>query len=52
MKAKINDYHKQAIERKKRSVALWMKFPMSQEECLNQFKRLREQRNKRVATSV
>ena len=40
----INEYHKQAIEKKKKSVADWQKRPLSLKECLNQFKRLREQR--------
>ena len=40
----INDYHKQLIVRKKKSVAEWQKHPLSLEECLAQFKRLREQR--------
>ena len=32
------------FKKKMKSVAYWTKHPMSREECLNQFKRLREQR--------
>lgn len=41
---KLNQYHRQAIAKKMKSIAYWRKHPMSREECLNQFKRLREQR--------
>lgn len=41
---KLNQYHRQIIAKKMKSVAYWTKQPMSREECLNQFKRLREQR--------
>ena len=41
---KLNQYHRQIIAKKMKSVAYWTKHPMSREECLNQFKRLREQR--------
>lgn len=44
MEIQLTENHKRAIERKLRSVAYWQKHPLSQEECLNQFKRLREQR--------
>ena len=41
---KLNQYHRQAIAKKMKSIAYWRKHPMSREECLNQFKQLREQR--------
>lgn len=41
---KLNQYHRQVIAKKMKSIAYWTKHPMSREECLNQFKRLREQR--------
>lgn len=41
---KLNQYHRQVIAKKMKSVAYWTKHPMSRDECLNQFKRLREQR--------
>ena len=41
---KLNQYHRQIIAKKMKSVAYWTKHPMSREKCLNQFKRLREQR--------
>ena len=41
---KLNQYHRQIIAKKMKSVTYWTKHPMSREECLNQFKRLREQR--------
>ena len=41
---KLNQYHRQIIAKKMKSVAYWTKHPMSREECFNQFKRLREQR--------
>lgn len=41
---KLNQYHRQIIAKKMKSVAYWTKHPMSREECLIQFKRLREQR--------
>lgn len=44
MEIQLTENHKRAIKRKLRSVAYWQKHPLSQEECLNQFKRLREQR--------
>lgn len=44
---KLNQYHRQAIAKKMKSIAYWRKHPMSREECLNQFKQLREQRSLR-----
>ena len=41
---KLNQYHRQIIAKKMKSVAYWTKHPMSREKCLNQFRRLREQR--------
>ena len=41
---KLNQYHRHIIAKRMKSVAYWTKHPMSREECLNQFKRLREQR--------
>lgn len=41
---KLNEYHRKTNARKMKSVAYWTKHPLSREECLNQFKRLREQR--------
>ena len=40
----LNDYHKKVTMEKMKSVAYWQQHPISHEECLNQFKRLREQR--------
>ena len=40
----LNEYHKQAIAKNLEAIAYWKKHPMSREACLNQFKRLREQR--------
>lgn len=34
---KLNQYHRQAIAKKMKSIAYWRKHPMSREECLNQF---------------
>lgn len=42
--AKITEYHRQVTAQKMASVAFWQKHPMSHEECVKQFKRLREQR--------
>lgn len=39
--AKITEYHRQVTAQKMASVAFWQKHPMSRTECLNQFKRLR-----------
>ena len=47
MNVELNEYHKQAIARKLQTIAYWKKHPMSREACLNQFKRLREQRQAR-----
>lgn len=45
MKKIIDEYHRQAIERKKnKSVVEWQAHPLPLKECLEQFKRLREQR--------
>lgn len=40
----LNDYHKKINKVKLQSVASWSKLKLSHKECLNQFKRLREQR--------
>ena len=48
----LNQYHKLAIARKMESLAYWKKHPMSREACLNQFKRLREQRIARESKSM
>lgn len=52
MEIQLTENHKKAIARKLRSVAFWQKHPLSQEECLNQFKRLREQRIARESKSM
>ena len=52
MKVKINNNHRAAIERKQRSVDYWRQHPMSLQECLLQFKRLREQRFARESKST
>lgn len=44
MEIALNEYHKKANARKLQSVASWSKLKLSHKECLNQFKRLREQR--------
>ena len=44
---KLNQYHRQAIAKKMKSIDYWRKHPMSSEEFLNQFKQLREQRSLR-----
>ena len=41
---KLNDYHLKVTQEKMKSVAYWQKHPISHEECLSQFRRLREQR--------
>ncbi len=41
---KLNDYHLKVTQEKMKSVAYWQQHPISHEECLSQFKRLREQR--------
>lgn len=50
--AKITEYHRQVTAQKMASVAFWQKHPMSRTECLNQFKRLREQRLARESKSM
>ncbi|MBV4227928.1 hypothetical protein KSZ12_19125 [Parabacteroides distasonis] len=49
MKVIINDYHKRANKKQLESVVYWWKCQMSLQKCLNQFKRLREQRLARVS---
>lgn len=44
MKIALNEYHKKSNAEKLKSMASWKKLKLSHEECLNQFKRLREQR--------
>lgn len=44
MEIQLTENHKKAIERKMRYVEYYQKHPLSQEECLSQFKRLWEQR--------
>ena len=44
MEIQLNDYHKKVNAQKKKSMDYWRKHQISQEECLAQFKRLREQR--------
>ena len=44
MEIQLTDYHKRITAEKKKSVAYWKTQPRSLEECLAQFKRLREQR--------
>ena len=51
MEIQLTDYHKRITAEKKKSVAYWMKHPQSHEECLTQFKRLREQRLARESKS-
>ena len=43
-KGYLNEYHKKVTIEKMKSVAYWQQHPISHEECLKQFKRLREQR--------
>ena len=52
MEVEINNNHREAIERKLRSVDYWRRHPMSLQECLLQFKRLREQRFARESKST
>jgi hypothetical protein len=40
----LNEYHHMVTIEKMKSVAYWQQHPISHEKCLNQFKRLREQR--------
>ena len=44
MEIQLNDYHKKVNALKEKSMAYWREHPLSLEECLAQFKRLREQR--------
>lgn len=44
MEIQLNDYHKKVNAQKKKSMAYWREHPLSLEECLAQFKCLREQR--------
>ncbi len=48
----MTKYHQESIERKKASIALWKKQPITLEECLAQFKMLREQRLARESELV
>lgn len=52
MKPILNDYHKKINEVKLQSVESWSKLKLSHKECLNQFKRLREQRIARESKSL
>lgn len=45
MEIQLNDYHKKVNAQMQKSMAYWREHPLSLEECLTQFKRLREQRN-------
>ena len=45
MEIQLNDYHKKVNAQK---MAYWREHPLSLEECLAQFKRLREQRLARI----
>lgn len=47
----LNDYHKEINSIKLQSIASWRKLNLSHKECLNQFKRLREQRLARESKS-
>lgn len=47
MEIQLNDYHKKVNAQMQKSMAYWREHPLSLEECLAQFKRLREQRNVR-----
>ena len=44
MMPELNDYHKDQIEKKRVFMTYMKAHPMFLEECLNQYKRLREQR--------
>lgn len=48
----LNDYHKKINAKKLQSVESWRKLKLSHKECLNQFKRLREQRILRESKSI
>ena len=47
----LNNYHKEQIEQKRIFMAFMKAHPLSQEECLNQCRRLREQRLARKSES-
>ena len=47
----LNDYHKEQIKQKQIFMAFMKAHPLSQEECLNQCRRLREQRLARKSES-
>ena len=51
MEIQLNEYHKKVNAAKKASMAYWREHPLSLEECLAQFKRLREQRLARESKS-
>lgn len=51
MEPTLNDYHKKVNAIKLQSVESWSKLKLSHRECLNQFKRLREQRLARESKS-
>ena len=44
MEIQLNDDHEKVKALKEKSMAYWREHPLSLEECLAQFKRLREQR--------
>ena len=44
MEIQLNDYHKKVNAQMQKNMAYWREHPLSLEECLAQFKRLREQR--------
>ena len=48
MEIQLNDYHKKVNAQMQKSMAYWREHPLSLEECLAQFKRLREQRLARI----
>ena len=48
MEIQLNDYHKKVNAQMQKTMAYWREHPLSLEECLAQFKRLREQRLARV----
>ena len=52
MEIQLNDYHKKVNAQMQKSMAYWREHPLSLEECLAQFKRLREQRNVRQTLLV
>ena len=44
MEIQLNEYHKKVNAQEMASMAYWREHPLSLEQCLAQFKRLREQR--------